>query len=147
VWAGGSPAAALAGAGLPPATPVVSSHPSWPHPLPESLEAGHARYDQAIAAAAARAAVAEEERGDGGGECSAPTTTSTSTRPSLLLLISHGEAVRRAVTRLAPTSTVYEARHCGWVACEWRPGDGDDDGDPGEWALLAGASHGVAWID
>ena len=133
VWAGGSPAAALATAGLPPTTPIVSQA-AWATP-PESLEAGHARYDRAIAAAATRAA--------------ATAATSTST----LILVSHGEAVRRAVTRvLGAGACVYEVRHCGWVACEWTPGgeDGDGEGgevDPGAWTLLPGRSAGVAWLE
>ena len=143
VWAGGSPAVALTATGLPAGTPVVADGdqgvPAWPHLLPERLESGHARYDAAIAAAAARAARAAVA-GEGG-------AATTSTAPALLL-ITHGEAVRRAVTRLAPTACVYEARHCGWVACVWRAGDGGDGGDdPGEWALTPGGSAGVAWLD
>lgn len=129
LWAGGSPGEALTAAGLPPDTPVVGASSLWPpRSYPESLEAGHARYDGAIAAAASRAG----HTGGGDGQT--------------LLLITHGEAVRRAVTRLEPGAAVYEARHCGWVACAWRCGD-DGDGDPGEWALLPGASAGVAWLD
>ena len=106
--------------------------PPWPGPpLPESLEAGHARYDRAISAAAARAATSA---------CSSNGAGIT------LLLVSHGEAVRRAVTRVCPGAVVYEATHCGWVECAWEAGDDDDDGDPGTWALVAGGSAGVAWL-
>lgn len=124
LWAGGSLAAALAVAGLPEGTPVVDKT-CWPAGLPEKIESAHSRYASAIAAAAARA------RRAGGSDAS-------------LLLITHGEAVRRAVTRLEPTALVFEVKHCGWVAIEWEA-DGQED-DPGTWALLPDESVGVGWL-
>ena len=132
LWAGGSPESALTAAGLPASTNVVSAAaPScWPHPLPETLEAGHARYDRAIAAAAARAVIL------GGGADSEQGT---------LVLITHGEALRRAVTRISPAACVFAVQHCGVVGCEWSGGEGDDD-PWGAWALLPDESVGVGWL-
>jgi len=125
-WTGGSPASALAAAGLPLSTPIITPA-AWPSP-PETLEAGHARYDRAIAAAAARAAAD-----------ATPTTT--------LILITHGEAVRRAVTRVCPSACVYEVAHCGWVGCEWTEGEEGGGGCDDTWALLPAKSAGVGWLD
>ncbi|KAK9840932.1 hypothetical protein WJX81_001083 [Elliptochloris bilobata] len=77
----------LAGSGRP---APQGSAAEW---IPETLEDAHARY------AAALEAIADRHAG-----C------------SCILVVTHGECVRRAVTRLEPRALVYEVRHCGWVA-------------------------------
>ncbi|KAK9828706.1 hypothetical protein WJX72_001631 [[Myrmecia] bisecta] len=88
---------------------------------PESIEQTHTRYARALQE------VADRHASDN------------------VLIVSHGEAVRRSVTFVLPWAQVYEVQHCGYTGLQREQ---DADGDWDEWHLLDQSKvSGVAWTE
>ncbi|KAK9915097.1 hypothetical protein WJX75_004696 [Coccomyxa subellipsoidea] len=97
-----------------------SSISDRPPVYPESTEEAHARYTAALDT------IADRHAGQN------------------VLVVTHGEAVRRSVARLLPWATVYEVQHCGFtVARRERDAEGDWDA----WELEdQDCTRGVSWV-
>lgn len=99
------------------AAEVTIANTSFP-PFPETAEQAHVRYTHAFEEIADRF----------------PSEN--------VLIVSHGEAVGRAVSRILPHVIVYDVQHCGY-AMTWR--EQEEDGEWGMWQLDETASRGVHW--
>ena len=60
-----------------------------------------------------------------------------------VLVITHGEAVRRSVTRLVPWAMVYEVQHAGYIVSTRQQ---DEDGDWEPWQIDRAQAVGVSWM-
>ena len=120
-WPGGSVAAAVVAAGLPRATPVSGKWPCYP----EDAAVASARFADSLVGVAATAVA----HTDGGGGAT--------------LIISHGDAVARAITLAVPSALVTHVSP-GGVAVFRVAGE-----DGWEWVAERGACAGleVAWRD
>lgn len=121
LWPGGSVAAAMVAAGLPAATPITGKWPCYP----EDAAIASARFADSLVAVAA-SAVAHADASGGA-----------------TLVLTHGDAVARAITLAVPSALVTHVAP-GGVAVFRVAGD-----DGWEWRAERGACVGVevAWRD